>query len=132
MTSPLDGLPAPAAGDTGAILPPSSLSLTFEPGPHRVLARVSGEIDMDDAEGLRKDLSTALDSSRDGLDVDLSAVTFCDSQGLHVLLDLNRLAAKTGKSLVLTALSRPVAHLLDVSGTDRLLKVRGRPDPKHP
>ncbi|MEV6955737.1 STAS domain-containing protein [Streptomyces sp. NPDC051183] len=86
-----------------------------------------GEIDMADADGLCKDLTTALESSRSGLDVDLSGVTFCDSSGLHVLLDLNGLALKAGKSLVLTALSRPVARLLDLTGTRSRLTAGGEP-----
>ncbi|MFD7631844.1 STAS domain-containing protein [Streptomyces sp. NPDC059851] len=60
---------------------------------------------MDDAADLRRDLTVALAASRSGLDIDLAAVTFCDSSGLHVLLDLDRLALQTGKTLVRTALA---------------------------
>lgn len=129
MTSQPD-CPSPATTDIGSTLPRSAVSVGFDPGPQRVLAHVRGEIDMDDVDGLRKDLAAALRSSRDGLDIDLSAVTFCDSSGLHVLLDLNRLALKDGKSLVLTALSRPVDRLIRMAGADGLLSVRGRLTPQ--
>lgn len=107
---------------------PSSdrVAVVFQPGPRRVVARVSGEIDMDDATDLREELTAALTASPSGLDVDLTAVTFCDSSGLHVLLDLNRLALDAGKSLVLTSLSRPVARLLSLTGADHVLTVHGR------
>ncbi|MET3984346.1 STAS domain-containing protein [Streptomyces sp. PvR034] len=122
MTDHSGSRPATTPVDTASeTLHPSAIALVFEPGPQRVLARVRGEIDMDDAGGLREDLLTALTSSRAGLDLDLSAVTFCDSSGLHVLLDLHKLATEAGKSFVLTAVSRPVAHLLQLTGIQRLL-----------
>ncbi|MEU7072424.1 STAS domain-containing protein [Streptomyces narbonensis] len=106
---------------------PSVVAVIFVPGSRRVLARVSGEIDMDDAAGLREALATALAASRSGLDIDLAAVTFCDSSGLDVLLDLNRRAMDAGKTLVLTAVSRPTALLLSLTGAQRVLTVRDWP-----
>ncbi|RST06662.1 anti-sigma factor antagonist [Streptomyces sp. WAC07149] len=103
---------------------PQHVAVVFEAGPQRGLARVSGEIDMDEAPDLREELSAALEASSTGLDVDLAAVTFCDSSGLHVLLDLNQLAVQAGKTLVLTAVSRPVARVLHLSGVERVLAVR--------
>ncbi|WP_185893872.1 STAS domain-containing protein [Streptomyces sp. WAC05950] len=105
----------------------SVLAVVVEPGPQRVPAHVSGEIDMDGAGQLRADLTAALCASPGGLDVDLAAVTFCDSSGLHVLLDLDREAKQAGKSLVLTALSRPVARLLRITGAEQVLTVHGWP-----
>lgn len=103
------------------------VAVVFEPGPERVLARVSGEIDTDDAAELREDFNAALAASHGGLDVDLAAVTFCDSSGLRVLLDVNQLARQAGKSLVLTALSRPVARLLRITEAQRVLTVHSWP-----
>ncbi|MEU3690334.1 STAS domain-containing protein [Streptomyces narbonensis] len=97
--------------------------MVFEPEPDRMLARVSGEIDMEDADGLGQDLAAALDASACGLDVDLSGVTFCDSSGLHMLLRLNRRASQAGKSLELTTLGPRVARLLHLTGTEHLFTV---------
>ncbi|WP_329389417.1 STAS domain-containing protein [Streptomyces sp. NBC_01351] len=108
--------PPAASANIGATRIPATVSVDFEPGPQRVLARVHGEIDMDHASALREDLTSALEAGRHGLDIDLSDVTFCDSSALHVLLDLNRMAAETGKSLVLTALSRRVSRLFEITG----------------
>ncbi|MFB7609918.1 STAS domain-containing protein [Streptomyces gardneri] len=101
-------------------------AVDFEPGPKRVLARVCGEIDLDDADGLGQDLTAALDSSICGLDVDLSGVTFCDSSGLHMLLRLNRQAGRSGKTLVLAALGPRVARLLRLTETERLFTIHAR------
>lgn len=129
MASRPDRVPVSAAEHISGTVHPSVVGVVFAPGPRRVLARVRGEIDMEDGDGLRGDLVSALESSRDGLDVDLSAVTFCDTTGLHILLDLHRRALQAGKSLVLTALSRPVARLLRLSGVQHVLTVRSWPTP---
>ncbi|MFC8508057.1 STAS domain-containing protein [Streptomyces sp. NPDC057411] len=118
---------AAGAEPADGLLPRSVATVIFVPGPRRVLARVSGEVDTADVLGLRERLALALAASRTGLDIDLSAVTFCDSSGLHVLLDLNPQALDSGKSLVLSALSAPVALLLDRSGTRRVLAVGTEP-----
>ncbi|RSS46504.1 STAS domain-containing protein [Streptomyces sp. WAC07061] len=103
---------------------PERVAVVFESGPQRVLARVSGEIDIDEATDLREELTAALEASTTGLDIDMAAVTFCDSSGLHILLDLNQLAVQAGKTLVVTALSRPVARVLHLSGVERMLTIR--------
>ncbi|MER7537576.1 STAS domain-containing protein [Streptomyces sp. NPDC097704] len=74
-------------------------AVVFEPGSERALARVSGEIDRDDATEVREALTAALDASRIGLDVDLTAVSFCDSSGPHALLDPSGEARAAGKTL---------------------------------
>ncbi|MDY0810863.1 STAS domain-containing protein [Kitasatospora purpeofusca] len=96
--------------------------------PHRIVARVRGEIDMDVAQDLREALVTALRASSTGLDLDLGAVTFCDCAGLNVLIDLRASAADADKSLVLTALSGPVGRLLRITGTDGDFTVAGGPE----
>ena len=130
MTSRFDRPLSAAVEHINGTLRPSAVAVVCEPRAQRVVVRVCGEIDMEDADGLRRDLTAALDSSPCGLDIDLSAVTFCDSQGLHVLSDLNREARKAGKTLVLTALSRQVARLLRVTRAQHVLTVRGWPPPE--
>lgn len=127
MPAYIQRTPAAPAGTGATLRPPARLSLSCEPGPRRVLARVHGEIDSDHAAALREDLLPALESARDGLDIDLSGVTFCDSSGLHILLDLNTLAAESGKTLVLTALSRRVTRLFEITGMQDLFTIRDRP-----
>ncbi|MEV5975143.1 STAS domain-containing protein [Streptomyces sp. NPDC051921] len=132
MLSHFDDQPATPPDDAGGVPDRPTVAVVFESGPQRVLARVSGEIDLDSARSLREDLFTAFRTSPTGLVVDLAAVTFCDSSGLHILLDLHWLAAKTGKSLVLTVLSRPVARLLDITGTRPMFTLHSESRPGAP
>ncbi|MGW2039466.1 STAS domain-containing protein [Streptomyces virginiae] len=116
------------------ISPSDRLAVAVERWPERTRVRVSGEIDMEDAAEVREHLAAALDAAPGGLDVDLAGVTFCDSSGLHVLLDLNQQALEAGKTLVLTALSRTVVRLLHITGTRGVLTVEDLPasDARHP
>ena len=52
------------------------------------MASVEGEIDIGNASELRDDLFAALSNQAPGLIVDLSGVTYLDSRGVHVLLEL--------------------------------------------
>lgn len=52
------------------------------------VASLDGEIDIANAADLRDELFSALSNQPPGLIVDLSAVTYLDSRGVHVLLEL--------------------------------------------
>ncbi|MFI1280096.1 STAS domain-containing protein [Streptomyces sp. NPDC020858] len=126
MIAPFDRTPA-AAGADGATVHRSTVAVEVASGPHRTPARVRGEIDLDHVGALRRDLVAALDAAGTGLDLDLSAVTFCDSSGVHLLLALNTLAADADKTLVVTAVSRRVARVLEITEAERLLTFREPP-----
>ncbi|WP_411103037.1 STAS domain-containing protein [Streptomyces sp. cmx-4-9] len=101
-----------------------TVSVEVLPGPQRTTARIIGEIDADNQPGVRADLTAALEASASGLDLDLSALTFCDSAGVHLLLDLDRQAATTEKTLVLDAVPAQLGRLLDITGTLHTFTIR--------
>lgn len=81
---------------------------------------LTGELDHDTAEPLRAALEAARAHGERRLLVDLSALEFCDSTGLNVLLR-NRLASReSGGSLELIGLHRPVARMFHITGADGL------------
>lgn len=93
-----------------------TVSVDIRPGPHRTTARVGGEIDADNQTGVRTDLGAALEASGTGVDLDLSGLDFCDSAGLHLLLDLNQLAATTDKTLVLGSVPPYLIRMFEITG----------------
>ncbi|MFE9845286.1 STAS domain-containing protein [Streptomyces goshikiensis] len=107
-----------------------TIAIAVHPGPRRTRAQVSGEMDADNQDDVRAALGAALDSSTSGLDLDLSALTFCDSAGLHLLIDLQHAAATTGKTLVLHAPSPQLNRLLALTGAAPLFTVHA--PPAHP
>ncbi|WTW91991.1 STAS domain-containing protein [Streptomycetaceae bacterium NBC_01309] len=87
----------------------------------RVLLVVPGEIDSDSAPQLHGALQDCLRDGSPDIDVEMSRVTFCDSSGLHVFLDISRSAAKAGGHLRLHRPSPIAARLLTLTGTGTLL-----------
>ncbi|MFE2722083.1 STAS domain-containing protein [Kitasatospora sp. NPDC059327] len=101
------------------------LWMESEPVRDRVRVRVYGEIDLDIAGAFHDALDEALRASRTGLDLDLSAVTFCNSTGLNTLLRLRLAARGSGRDVVVTAVSAPVERLLAVTDTGGLFAPGG-------
>lgn len=86
----------------------------------RSLAAVVGELDMDGAPELRQSLTAAL-TTASCLDLDLAGVSFCDSSGLHVLLEIHRHAEDCGRQSAIVRVSPQVRRLMEVTGTEHLL-----------
>ncbi|MEU6865900.1 STAS domain-containing protein [Streptomyces sp. NPDC046876] len=108
----------PSRHDTAFEARPAARALvTIEGLPRdRVTALVAGEVTEGTLTPLRRSLTTALESSAGGLDLDLSDVGFCDVAGLHMLLELRALAAARHRSLSVTAVSPPVLRLFRATG----------------
>lgn len=89
-------------------------------GPLAVL-RATGEIDRDSIQLLGDAAQEALDRGAHRLIIDLAAVTFCDSSGLRLFVQLHRQTATRGGSLRLAALQPPLWMVLQATNLDRLL-----------
>lgn len=111
---------APAAG------PSFSVVTTLRPDGDRVMAEVSGELDLDTSERLESLLSDALNRSVRGVDLDLNGVAFCDCSTLNTLLNLRNRALRQDKTVALQSTSRAVDRLLGLTGTQGLFD---RPGP---
>jgi anti-sigma B factor antagonist len=75
---------------------------------------LSGEIDAHAADALRDTLFAAAPTG--DLRVDFSKVTFIDSSGLRVVLEVHQTLDRDGRRLVLVDPSRPVARLVELAG----------------
>ncbi|MFI8228298.1 ANTAR domain-containing protein [Streptomyces sp. NPDC085900] len=90
----------------------------------RMLVTVHGELDLGGT-GLRTALGDVLDRSATGLDLDLTALGFCDCGGLNILLDLRRQALAQGKTVGVRACSPAVTRLFELTGTRELFAPSG-------
>lgn len=99
------------------------LEIEVAPGSQSgtVHVRVIGEVDFSNAGALREALLIALTSRRGALLIDLDQVTFCDCAGLNALLTARATALRAGRRLQVTAASRPVERLLQLTGTRSFL-----------
>lgn len=88
---------------------------------NRALITLSGEIDMGTAPAVRESLQRCLRDGIRRIDVDLSAVPFCDCSGLNAFLTALDSALAVGAVLSLHFPSPMVARLLALTGTDLFL-----------
>jgi anti-sigma B factor antagonist len=101
---------------------PNLLHVTAQPMEDAIVVRATGEIDMSTVDVLRSELETARAQAASVL-LDLSGVTFIDSNGLHLLLDESHRSAVSGWGFFVVQPSRAVQRLLEVSGTEDLIMV---------
>ncbi|MER7764163.1 STAS domain-containing protein [Streptomyces sp. NPDC097619] len=90
---------------------------------------VTGEIDFDTAPALARSLDAALTGPPvpATLVVDCSALTFCGSAGLNVLLVTRKRAARTNITLSLAAPNPQLLRLLRMTGADALFTLTTAP-----
>jgi anti-anti-sigma factor len=86
---------------------------------------LDGEIDAHTAPQLAEHLASFPTGFDHGLVIDMAAVTFMDSSGLRILIDLNGRAAESGVEMILRSPSRAVARVIEISGVGSVLSVEG-------
>ena len=92
-------------------------------GDHVILA-LAGEIDLYTAPKLQSELTSALAGGKSAsIVVDMSAVEFCDSTGMNVLLAAHRLATERGGDLTLAAPRPDVRKILEVTGLQSVFTI---------
>jgi anti-anti-sigma factor len=88
---------------------------------------VAGDVDWDSAEELRTALTVALAAQPPParLEVDMTAVDFCDSAGLRALIAAWKQGTDQGTTLTVVAASTQVTGLLQITGLDQALAAYG-------
>ncbi|GCD41900.1 ANTAR domain-containing protein [Streptomyces paromomycinus] len=112
------GMPPPGA----AVFGPHLVAIEVTADGDRTSLTIKGELDWNTGQHIEPGLHAALAHCVHGLDLRLSSVRFCDCAGLGLLLDLRRRALALDKTLTITATSRAVERILDLSGTRDLFE----------
>jgi anti-sigma B factor antagonist len=88
--------------------------------PHAVVARLSGEVDMSNAEEIGVTVIGATSSHARGVVLDLSDVDYLDSAGIYVIHGMRASLQARGQSLLLVIpADSPVHDALRLSGAER-------------
>jgi anti-anti-sigma factor len=113
VTLPLN----PPSQPNSRSLEPAPFAVIVTPlGERDVRVSVEGELDLVSASELEESLKRALMASKDVL-LDLSAVDFIDSTGLHAIVESVRTAKAAGRKLKLSADLPPHARrLMEIVG----------------
>ncbi len=104
-------------------MPPGDpgLAVTLRPdtsGP--CLLSVSGELDYHTAPRLRAGLEEVPLDTGVGLIIDLSALTYCDSTGVSILVSAYHRAKSAGAALALAGMNSDIARVFRVIGLDQV------------
>ncbi|WP_371580580.1 STAS domain-containing protein [Streptomyces sp. NBC_01314] len=98
----------------------------------RALITLSGEIDLATAPLVYAALAGCLRDDIRTIDVDLTAVTFCDAGGLNAFLTASRLGADAGTTLRLHHPPSAMARVIEMTGCGFLLHGRHTVRPPSP
>jgi len=107
-----------------ATLQPPQFSCHTTQAAAETLVSLRGELDLSAAERFRAALAEALAARPDRLVVDLQALTFMDSSGLHCLLRAAEGARHAGVELELVPAPPPVMRVVELTGLTRVLPFR--------
>ena len=79
------------------------------------------EIDITNAEGLRAALLQAAGHGPGAFVVDMTRTRFCDSAGIHALVDAHKRARDTGSQVLLATAGAAVPRIFEITGIDRVI-----------
>jgi anti-sigma B factor antagonist len=82
---------------------------------------VPEEIDITNAAGLRAALLQAIAAGHSTLVVDMTGTVFCDSAGLHVLVDAQRHARADSGEMLLALSHAGILRTLEITGIGQVL-----------
>jgi anti-sigma B factor antagonist len=117
MTSLARRLRRRRAAAAAADVPLRPFSAVAGPASYGLLVEVAGEVDIATAPRLREALAERPPAG-ELLLVDLSGVTFMDSSGLSVVLNLQRDLRDAGQRLAIVCPAGPARLLFEVTGVD--------------
>ena len=96
------------------------LSIAISLGPDRARIFLRGELDLNTVDTFRTRFDEVLASNGDRrslIVLDLGAIKFCDSTGLHALLDLATRCHRLGVTLRLAHLAAAVRRVMELTDT---------------
>ena len=98
---------------------PAPLELSYRIGPGgEVVVDLGGELDIVSAESAVSYVRDVIDGCRGPVVVDLTALTFCDAQGLGALLRMAGYAEQAGCEFRLTSPRPSLVKIMRITGLD--------------
>jgi anti-anti-sigma factor len=102
----------------------SDLSHLDLSGDDVVVARLSGEVDLSNATEVGDELASGVPNSALGLVLDLTATTYLDSSGVHLVFDLaERLRTRQQQLRIVVPAGAPIRRVLRIVELDDTVPV---------
>ena len=99
------------------------LNISTNPTPERYTIRVSGEVDISNADKLREAIDFALEQPTEEICLDLTDVAYIDSTGIGVLVGAAHHAADHGKDFSAINAQAGVMRVAQLLGVDREIAI---------
>ncbi|MFC4531797.1 STAS domain-containing protein [Sphaerisporangium dianthi] len=97
------------------------LTVTLQPHTARIrVLAVAGDLDHHTSPSLQAVMDELTLAAGDGLVIELTGLTFCDSTGISLLVAAHQRAQDAGAALALAGLHSDIAHVFEIMGLDRL------------
>ena len=101
-----------------------NMNITYETLDDQMTVKLTGEIDHHNAKLTREKIDTAIKSeSPKKLILDMSAITFCDSSGLGLIMGRYKIMNENGGELYINSPTKSVEKIIRLSGLDKLVKI---------
>jgi anti-sigma B factor antagonist len=105
---------------------PTRFEITEEPGKESWILSIAGELDLSTSPVLAQRVEERLDEDHKTLTLDLSALTFMDSSGLRLLIELNQRSTRETWNLTLKyPVHESALTVLQLTGADKALPFEG-------
>lgn len=99
-----------------------SLKFRTEKRAEAVVLVPSGEVDLGTAPALRSSLEAILEDGHNAI-VDLGGITYIDSTGIKVVLDMHRLFLERGRRIAFAKPATIVRKVLEIVGLEKAVPV---------
>jgi anti-sigma B factor antagonist len=109
----------------------STLRAAVSAGESGPLIMLSGETDIATVDELSDLVTAQLAGGTVHLTIDVSGLSFADSASVRVLVIAARTLKERGGGLVLLRPQHGVARMLEITGADQMITVRGETDVTH-
>ena len=102
------------------------LNITTKPDPERYVVAVTGEVDISNADKLRKSIDLALEQPTEEVCLDFDEVAYIDSTGIGVLVGAAHHAEEHDKRFAIVNAQPGVMRVAELLGVDREISITPR------
>lgn len=102
------------------------LNIIAKPDPERYVVAVTGEVDISNADKLRKSIDLALEQPTEEVCLDFDEVAYIDSTGIGVLVGAAHHAEEHGKRFAIVNAQPGVMRVAELLGVDREISITPR------
>ena len=99
------------------------LGISTNPTPELYTIKVTGEIDISNADSLRNAIDLALEQPTEAVELDFAQVSYIDSTGIGVLVGAAHHAVDHGKRFSCTNVQPPVMRVVQLLGVDQEISI---------